>query len=85
MDGHPDNLLFRHIFLDCAQLAGIAIDSPEVDSERVYAMGGSQGGLLVGALINPVILNEEREPLSTIVAIAADTRRSSALECVTGK
>ena len=32
--------------------------------------------LLVGALINPVILNEEREPLPTIVAIAADRSQS---------
>ena len=32
--------------------------------------------LLVGALANPVIMNEEREPLSTIVAIAADRSQS---------
>ena len=32
--------------------------------------------LLVGALVNPVIMNEEREPLSTIVAIAADRSQS---------
>ena len=40
----PKNLLFRHIFLDCAQLAGILMDMPEVDAERVCATGGSQGG-----------------------------------------
>ena len=40
----PDNLLFRHIFLDTAQLAGIVMDMPEVDAKRVGAMGGSQGG-----------------------------------------
>jgi hypothetical protein len=33
-------------------------------------------GLLVGALVNPVIMNEEREPLSTVVAIAADRSQS---------
>ena len=32
--------------------------------------------LLVAALANPVIMNEEREPLSTIVAIAADRSQS---------
>ena len=32
--------------------------------------------LLVGALVNPTIMNEEREPLSTIVAIAADRSQS---------
>lgn len=46
LDGEPDNLLFRHIFLDAAQLAGIAINLPEVDAERVYATGWSQGGAL---------------------------------------
>lgn len=44
LDGHCDNLLFRHIYLDCAQVAGIALGLPEVDPERVCAMGGSQGG-----------------------------------------
>lgn len=46
LDDHPDNLLFRHIFLDTARLAQIALELPEVDPERVYAMGGSQGGAL---------------------------------------
>ncbi|WP_028608834.1 alpha/beta fold hydrolase [Paenibacillus harenae] len=46
LDDHPDQLLFRHIFLDTAQLAGIAMQMPEVDPDRVMAMGGSQGGAL---------------------------------------
>jgi len=46
LDDHPDNLLFRHIFLDTVQLANIAFELPEVDPQRVYAMGGSQGGAL---------------------------------------
>ena len=41
---HPDNLLFRNIFLDTAQLAGILMSMPEVDPARVGALGGSQGG-----------------------------------------
>jgi cephalosporin-C deacetylase len=44
LDDVPDNLLFRHIYLDTAQLAGIVMDLPEVDATRVVAMGGSQGG-----------------------------------------
>jgi len=51
-DGHivrglndtPDNLLFRHIFLDTAQLAGIVMGFDEVDPARVGAFGNSQGG-----------------------------------------
>jgi len=44
LDDTPDNLLFRQIFLDTAQLAGIVMGLPEVDGDRVGAMGGSQGG-----------------------------------------
>lgn len=40
----PGNLLFRHIFLDAAQLAGIVMELPEVDANRVGATGWSQGG-----------------------------------------
>ncbi|UWU83077.1 acetylxylan esterase [Bradyrhizobium yuanmingense] len=40
----PEKLLFRDIFLDVVQLAGIVMAMPEVDAERVAAEGGSQGG-----------------------------------------
>lgn len=44
LDDSPKRLLFREIFLDTAQLAKIVMDMPEVDEDRVGAMGGSQGG-----------------------------------------
>ncbi|QHT59993.1 acetylxylan esterase [Paenibacillus lycopersici] len=72
LDGHPDNLLFRHIFLDCAQLAGIAIDSPEVDPERVYAMGGSQGGALTIACS---ALEPRIKKLAPVFPFLSDYRR----------
>jgi len=40
----PERLLYRQIYLDCAQLAGIVMEQPEVDEKRVGATGGSQGG-----------------------------------------
>jgi cephalosporin-C deacetylase len=46
LDDTEDNLLFRHIFLDTAQLAGIVMDLPEVDAARVGVTGWSQGGAL---------------------------------------
>lgn len=44
LDDSPEKLLFRQIFLDCAQLASIVMAMPEVDPDRVAATGGSQGG-----------------------------------------
>ena len=46
LDDGPEHLLFRDIFLDTAQLAGIVMAMDEVDADRVGAMGGSQGGAL---------------------------------------
>lgn len=42
--GSPDQLLFRQIYLDTAQLAKIVMGMPDVDPARVGALGGSQGG-----------------------------------------
>jgi cephalosporin-C deacetylase len=44
LDGPPENLLYRQIFLDAAQLAGLVMAMPDVDETRVAATGASQGG-----------------------------------------
>lgn len=44
--GGKDQLLYRNIFLDTAQLAGIVMAMDEVDETKVVALGGSQGGAL---------------------------------------
>ncbi|MFH1009383.1 MAG: acetylxylan esterase [Candidatus Latescibacterota bacterium] len=44
LDDIPQNLLYRQIFLDTAQLARIVMSFPEVAEDRVGAMGPSQGG-----------------------------------------
>ncbi len=44
LDDDPEKFLFRQIFLDTAQMAGIVMQMPEVDENRVGATGGSQGG-----------------------------------------
>jgi cephalosporin-C deacetylase len=49
LNGQPEKLLFRQIFLDTAQLAGIVMGLPGVDPQRVGATGGSQGGALTVA------------------------------------
>lgn len=40
----PQDLMFRDIFLDTAQLAGLVMDMDFVDENKVYATGQSQGG-----------------------------------------
>lgn len=42
----PHKLLFRDIFLDTAELAGIVMAMDFVDETKVYATGESQGGAL---------------------------------------
>jgi cephalosporin-C deacetylase len=44
LDGPPEQMLFRQIFLDAAQLAGIVMDMSQVVESRVGATGSSQGG-----------------------------------------
>lgn len=55
LEGPPEGLYFRNVFLDTAQLARIVSQFDEVDPNRLGAMGGSQGGALTlacGALAN---------------------------------
>ena len=49
LNGSPEKLLFRQIFLDTAQLAGIIMEMPDVDPQRVGVTGASQGGALTVA------------------------------------
>lgn len=58
LDGDsPRDLLFTKIFLDTAQLVRIVEKFEEVDPERLYAIGGSQGGglTLACAALSPQI------------------------------
>jgi len=49
LEGHPEKLLFRQVFLDAAQLANIIMAMPDVDADRVGTVGASQGGALTVA------------------------------------
>lgn len=51
LDGTPEQLLYRQIFLDTVQLARIIMDMPDVDPKRIGATGGSQGGGLTLACV----------------------------------
>ncbi|MBB6674120.1 alpha/beta fold hydrolase [Cohnella nanjingensis] len=71
-DDHEDQLLFRHIFLDAAQLAGIAMNLPEVDPARVAATGASQGG---GLTLACAALEPRVARLAPIYPFLSDYRR----------
>ncbi|ANE45507.1 acetyl esterase [Paenibacillus swuensis] len=72
LDDHEDRLAFRDIFLDCAQLAGIVMELPEVDPDRVGAMGGSQGGALTIAC---AALEPRIKRLAPVFPFLSDYRR----------
>lgn len=44
LEGAPEQMYFRNVFLDTAQLARVVADFDEVDPKRLGATGGSQGG-----------------------------------------
>lgn len=77
LDDHPDNLLFRHIYLDTAQLAGIALGLPEVDASRVYATGGSQGGALAIAC---AALEPRVSKVGTVYPFLCDYKRTWSMD-----
>lgn len=52
LDGDKHNMMFRHIFLDCAQLAGIIMNMDDVDENRVGCYGNSQGELLLSPALH---------------------------------
>jgi len=72
LDDAPDKLLFRHIFLDTAQLARIAMARDEIDETRVMACGGSQGGALTLAC---AALEPRIARLAPIFPFLSDYRR----------
>ena len=69
---HPDQLLYRAIFLDTAQLARVVLARPEVDPERVGCSGGSQGG---GLALACAALEPRVARCATVFPFLCDYRR----------
>ncbi len=64
IDGRPEDLAYRSIFLDTAELAAIIMDLPHVDPTRVGATGSSQGGGLTLACAALVPGIKQAAPIS---------------------
>ncbi len=81
LDDDPDNLLFRHIFLDTAQLASIVMDMPEVDPTRVGVSGWSQGG---GLTIACAALEPKVKRLAPVYPFLSDYKRVWEMDLASG-
>lgn len=72
LDDAPENLYFRHVFLDTAQLACIVMGMDQVDPDRVGAFGGSQGGALTLAC---AALVPEIKKIASVFPFLSDYKR----------
>jgi len=72
LEDDPENLLFRHIYLDTAELARVVMSFDEVDKTRVGAMGGSQGG---GLTLACAALEPSVKRAAPVVPFLCDYRR----------
>ena len=72
LDGPPDALLYRSIFLDTVQLARIVMALPGIDAARVGATGGSQGG---GLTLACAALEPRVRALAPVYPFLSDYRR----------
>jgi len=81
LDDSPEKLLFRSIFLDTAQLAGIVMSMSEVDANRVGAMGGSQGGALTLACAS---LEPRIKKLAPVYPFLCDYKRVWEMDLTVG-
>jgi len=68
----PHELLFRHVYLDCAQLARIVMKMEWVDPSYLCATGGSQGG---GLTLACAALVPEIKRLAPVYPYLCDYRR----------
>jgi cephalosporin-C deacetylase len=68
----PKGLLFRQIFLDCAQLARVLMDLPPVDADRLGSTGWSQGG---GLALACAALEPRIQRVAAVFPFLSDYRR----------
>jgi cephalosporin-C deacetylase len=81
LDGPPEKMLFRQIFLDTAQMAGLVMDMDEVDEKRVGAHGGSQGG---GLTLSCVSLEPRIKRAAPVFPFLTDYRRTWNIDLAKG-
>lgn len=80
LDGTPENLMYRQLYLDCAQLARIVMEMDAVDETRVGARGYSQGG---GLTLACAALVPEIKRLVPVYPFLSDYQRAWELDLET--
>lgn len=63
LEDKPEKLLFRNIYLDCAELTRLVMAMPGVDPGRIGIYGGSQGGGLTLACASLVPETNRAAPI----------------------
>ena len=81
LDDDPKKLLFRHMYLDTAQLTNILMEMPEVDPKRIGATGGSQGG---GLTLACVALEPRVKLAAPVFPFLCDYKRVWEMDLATG-
>jgi cephalosporin-C deacetylase len=81
LEDKPENLMFRQIYLDTAQLASIVMGMDGVDKTRVVAKGGSQGG---GLTLASAALEPRIKKLAPMFPFLCDYKRVWELDLETG-
>jgi cephalosporin-C deacetylase len=80
IDDKPDNLLYRHLYLDTARLAQIVMELDGVDQNRVGATGFSQGG---GLTLACAALEPRVKLAAAVYPFLTDYRRAWELDLET--
>jgi cephalosporin-C deacetylase len=80
IDDNPDNLLYRHLYLDTARLAQIVMALDGVDQNRVGATGFSQGG---GLTLACAALEPRVKLAAPVYPFLSDYRRAWELDLET--
>lgn len=77
LDGDPEDLLYRHIFLDTVQAVRVFAQMPEINPDKLAAVGGSQGG---GLALACAALSPQISAVASVYPFLSDYQRVWELE-----
>lgn len=78
-DPDPDKMYYRNVFLDTLQLVRLAQSLPEIDADRIYTYGASQGGALSVACA--ALAGKQIAKSAVLCPFLSDFRRVFEMDC----